>query len=735
MSPEVGGRADKFGNEYENRCLAKQLLRLVLEKTASIVVEPLGPEGDGVEFVVTELDGCKTYYQCKASNAGSGGWSLSDLDRHKVFEKAKNHIERTPGSRYVFMSPLHCSRLDELCRRAHSSCSSKEFCEHQAPPGSAYSELLAKCARYFYLDKDKPEELNRLIYILAHCKFEVNPYGDEALEDLNERLGLVFTGSSNQARLLLEHIAVDSYRFGVPLTSADVVRYMEENNVQLRSLIKNSMVLPRIQALNDSYWGEFRAINNKMLHRPETDEALEALKNGRSIIIHGKAGSGKSGCVEELRQRLSEENILFLGIKLDKMVPSVSADTYGQSLGLPQSPVFCLSEHAAGRPCVLILDQLDCLRWTNAHSATALDVCKEMISQVLSVNRYESGKVSVVLVSRTFDLENDSGLRDLTDSSDSRYKISWVKICVDALEPQVVEKIIGSDYQSLTERTRKMLTFPSSLYVWCMLDRTDQKNNIKSVYELMNAWWQIILSRCEKAGAQKENIVRCKDAIVESMNTNAVFSLPEALFIDWENELSLLESCCLITRSNHRLAFVHQSFLDYFIAADAIRKIYAGSSIVDIIGPQERQLPNMRYRVLLVLQNLMDSDRHMFLKQCRDLISYGNVRYYYKCAVFEVLGQCTEPDKLILSFAEEQYQLQEWHDCIMHTVYLGHPAFVMQLEPETWLMPEMLGLLGSVSDVAPDFVVEKLRPYAFESEQNDKLIYRCLLYTSPSPLD
>lgn len=731
MSPEVGGRSDKFGNEYENRCLAKQLLRLVLEKTASIVVEPLGPEGDGVEFVVTELDGCKTYYQCKASNVGSGGWSLSDLNRHRVFDRAKAHIESSPGSRYVFMSPLNYSRLDELCRRARSNCSATEFCTLQAPPGSVYAELFAKCARYFCLDKDKPEELNRLVCILAHCSFEVNPYGNEALEDLNEQIGLVFTGNCDQARLLLEHIVVDRYRFGVSLTSADVVRYMEENNVQLRSLIKNSMVLPRIQALNDSYWGEFRAINNKMLHRPETDEALEALKNGRSIIIHGKAGSGKSGCVEELRQRLSEENILFLGIKLDKMVPSVSADTYGQSLGLPQSPVFCLSEHAAGRPCVLILDQLDCLRWTSAHSATALDVCKEMISQALSVNRYENGKVSVVLVSRTFDLENDSGLRDLTDSSDSRYKICWVKICVDALEPQVVEEIIGSDYQSLTERTRKMLTFPSSLYVWCMLDRTDQKNNIKSVYELMNAWWQDILSRCERAGAQKENIVKCKDAIVDSMNTNAVFVLPESMFIDRESELSMLESCCLIARINHLIAFVHQSFLDYFIAADAIRKIYAGGSIVDIIGSQERQIPNMRYRVLLVLQNLIDSDRRMFLKQCRNLLTSENVRYYYKCTVFEVIGQCTEPDKLILAFTEEQYQIQEWQDCIIRTVYLGHPAFVMPLEPETWLVPETLGLLGSVSDVAPDFVVEKLRPYAFESEQNDKLIY-CALCMDPT---
>ena len=58
----------------------------------------------------------------------------------------------------------------------------------------------------------------------------------------------------------------------------------------------------------------------------------------------------------------------------------------------------------------------------------------------------------------------------------------------------------------------------------------------------------------------KENIVKCKDAIVDSMNTNAVFVLPESMFIDRESELSMLESCCLIARINHLIAFVHQSF-------------------------------------------------------------------------------------------------------------------------------------------------------------------------------
>ena len=42
MSLESGGRADKIGNSYENRYLAKLLLRLVEETYTSVEVEPLG---------------------------------------------------------------------------------------------------------------------------------------------------------------------------------------------------------------------------------------------------------------------------------------------------------------------------------------------------------------------------------------------------------------------------------------------------------------------------------------------------------------------------------------------------------------------------------------------------------------------------------------------------------------------------------------------------------------------
>lgn len=83
---------------------------------------------------------------------------------------------------------------------------------------------------------------------------------------------------------------------------------------------------------------------------------------------------------------MKQKEILYLAIMLDKEIPQKSADDYGKDLGLPQSPVYCLNTFAPGKPCVLILDQLDSLHWTSAHSATALDVCKEMIHQAEKIN-------------------------------------------------------------------------------------------------------------------------------------------------------------------------------------------------------------------------------------------------------------------------------------------------------------------------------------------------------------
>ena len=51
MTQEIGGRADKGGNTYENSILASLLIDLMLEQIISVEVEPLGNDSLGVEFI------------------------------------------------------------------------------------------------------------------------------------------------------------------------------------------------------------------------------------------------------------------------------------------------------------------------------------------------------------------------------------------------------------------------------------------------------------------------------------------------------------------------------------------------------------------------------------------------------------------------------------------------------------------------------------------------------------
>ena len=112
MAYESGGRADKYGNDYENAYFARLLLRLVEEKLRSVEVEPLGPNSDAVEFIATDFDGRRSYYQCKGSNSIYDKWRIGDLARHDVFSRLKSILESEPRARYFFISPLPYSGLD-----------------------------------------------------------------------------------------------------------------------------------------------------------------------------------------------------------------------------------------------------------------------------------------------------------------------------------------------------------------------------------------------------------------------------------------------------------------------------------------------------------------------------------------------------------------------------------------------------------------------------------------------
>lgn len=60
----------------------------------------------------------------------------------------------------------------------------------------------------------------------------------------------------------------------------------------------NKIIIPKINELNSEYKRTFNPINNEFINRKEVKVCIENLKQEKSIIMHGKAGQGKSGCTQ-----------------------------------------------------------------------------------------------------------------------------------------------------------------------------------------------------------------------------------------------------------------------------------------------------------------------------------------------------------------------------------------------------------------------------------------------------
>ena len=364
---------------YEDLHFTKLLLDLIQEQIASIKVEPLGIEGEGIEYVVTANNGQQRYYQCKASNGAVSKWRPSDLTRHRVFQTAKNHILRDPNNVYCFISPIPYDELDALCEWARTCGSAANFSGQISNP--PLRNWFTVCKDKFGCDGEP------LVHLLSRCYFELMPNGEEMRRDIESRIDLLFVSrlpkDAESIRILLEKYANDTCLCDKPIIALDVIHWLEEKGYHQRSLQQDGRCLARIQELNRSYEDHFQPINGALFHRQETDQLLAQLEEGSSVILEGNAGSGKSGCTKELLQRLAHRGVPYLALSLDRDKPEQSVDQFGVSLGLPDSPVAALHRVSGGRTCVLILDQLDALRWTNYRTSTMLDVCKGMLHQAL----------------------------------------------------------------------------------------------------------------------------------------------------------------------------------------------------------------------------------------------------------------------------------------------------------------------------------------------------------------
>src|ERR1700730_3894602 len=116
--PLPGGPADKFGNSYEGLWTVNSMVEIIAGRALSIRIEPLGPEGEGVEFWLQRRADKREYHQVKRQHSGDGRWTLPVLNGKRVLAHFRTKLCEDGAASCVFVSMHAAYQLDELADRA-----------------------------------------------------------------------------------------------------------------------------------------------------------------------------------------------------------------------------------------------------------------------------------------------------------------------------------------------------------------------------------------------------------------------------------------------------------------------------------------------------------------------------------------------------------------------------------------------------------------------------------------
>ncbi len=297
-----GGEADKFGNRYESLWVVDAALDLIGDEYVDLVVEAVGDEAAGVEFFRTNPSGTREYHSIKRQQT-EGNWTISRLTQGKpstgrsILGDLVQKVQE--GAVGVFSSGISASELVNLLESARPSESHEKF---QARirgnahlSGCFYKSIVPICgdaeAAYFALRQ-----------LRVRTKLE-----SDLIKDIERRIRSMFraqTGAppdTTAVRLLIADFVTS--KLATRLTGDSFLSHLRGHGILLSPLSGHCTAGTQMQKLNRLYLREVDAllINRAEINRQESTAAyLALLDNGKSVMLEGTAGGGKSCVVAQV---------------------------------------------------------------------------------------------------------------------------------------------------------------------------------------------------------------------------------------------------------------------------------------------------------------------------------------------------------------------------------------------------------------------------------------------------
>ncbi|HRP36323.1 MAG TPA: hypothetical protein PLS50_00780 [Candidatus Dojkabacteria bacterium] len=750
MSLEPGGFAEKVGNRYESSWITFQLLRLLDEKISYVQIEPLGDDEDAVDVIVGHFDGSKEHHQCKIGEKSVEAWTIATLESKELLTKGFEHI--LSGSKsYKVISRIGFRLLEDICESAlNSTGSGSEFFEHQIKEISQERiKLFDELCKRLKLDKSKSDDLDKALFFLK--SFEIRQFNeDDTDHEICKLLAekLVFEPAIQLVHFLQTY-PVKCNKLREKITTHLLKKDLETHQFSFRPSPSDPHTSDVIVTLNQEFDQSIEPylISKNNIYRTEFTTALESLNSSPITLIKADAGVGKSAFLLDLKKHFIQSGAIVLPVRLDRRVPEKNINQFGEDLGFPCSPIYCLEKYSQGQEVVVILDQLDALRWTALHSSNALDICIKMVKEILLLRQHASANIKIIMATRNFELEDDVRLKNWISSIDDDVKQIELKLFEsDQIKPYVSK---FEDYDQLSNEQKNILKIPLWLGIYINLaNDLGEAPKFTTKLDLIKFFIDDRFKQLNDSHAistiDSENFFH---EVIHLMNKANKLSISSTQLPDGSSEIKkAMVSVGLLSEQNREISFRHQAIYDYAIG----KKLFSlgRNSTEDFLtelGARNQQTLLKREHLRYALALLYEADERIFCKCIEAVLYHPEIRFHLKSLLFSVLRHIENFKAPLKKLINKIINDAELAPHFIRLSCSGTPTLIQYLSESHYLSDCLkedgetqsgaLELLSSVSDKAPAILINELSRFVNQSPEWNQKIYNCLCWNMKSDSD
>ncbi|ASD67928.1 hypothetical protein [Pseudoalteromonas piscicida] len=748
MAMEAGGYAEKLGNRYEANWVAYQLLRLLDEKIVSVTVEPLGNDEVGTDVIVENVDTSLEHHQCKGGAGDAEHWSAALLYEKGILKNAFEQVMRGKREFYV-ISPLPSKQMSDLKDSSRNSPEDvNQYYEHQISTSKTRKKDFDYICNKLGLNTNNELHLDSARQFLA--KLHIFPYiiDTHSNEQLNDYANKLFVGNPAKLVSFLKHYADNDDKLRTKITSHDLFQDLQKSGFETKVLEADDRITPIINNLNTKFEQSISPylIANTQIHRPELDELIQSTQSHAITLLMAEAGMGKSALLLELKNELESQGVVVAPIRLDRCKVETSADAFGQALGFSYTPTYSLAKYAANNKIVLVLDQLDAIRWTAAHSDNALHVCQEIVRQVLTL-RSSDVDISIVFASRDFDINEDVALNAWLGSIND--ELNSVKL--SSLSDETVKELVQpyEKYENLSAEQQDTLKIPLWLGIYISIALSeDRAPDFTNKLELVKRYWENRVLEANRITDPNQNLLVINE-LLHQMISKSKFSVSEASLHNISlTALSALLSVGLITKQSKQISFRHQALFDYQVG---VRLFSAAQDsfdkLLEEIGDFSQQTLTRREHLKYAMSMLLTESQKDFCNTASSLLQSKYIRFHLKYLLFNSLKEIKSFKAPAKHLVNDIVKSPELLPHLLSSTCYSNSELVEYLSENgdlnKWLdnptdedlVWKLLRILRSVADKKPDVVLKTVVPYIGKSQEWNNRVYEALCWDIESDSD